>query len=250
MKVEAFFDREYFDSGEENPRRRKGYIEYSFSSIYPDLEMLASRLEKILKPRRILDVGCAKGFLVLAFRNMGMESYGVDISDYALGQAPDKIRRYLMKADLNTDRTPFDTGTFDLITATSVLHHLNFPNALREMRRVIADHGILFVQIPYTKASDRKYVGPCFVEVQETSQRDEEYWIKEVQSYGFEFMCKMTNDNYSSLINERLERDLKSGRSLKYMVGRRIHSVPKLGRWVLEKHYRSKIVFFLFFRAR
>ncbi|NJN99536.1 MAG: class I SAM-dependent methyltransferase [Anaerolineales bacterium] len=43
----------------------------------------------------ILDFGCAKGFVVMAFRMMHYNAYGIDISEYALNSAPENIRPYL-----------------------------------------------------------------------------------------------------------------------------------------------------------
>ena len=36
------------------------------------------------KGSRVLDVGCAKGFLVKDFLDLGIDAYGLDISEYAL----------------------------------------------------------------------------------------------------------------------------------------------------------------------
>ena len=38
--------------------------------------------------QRVLDYGCAKGFVVRALRILGVEAYGVDISPYAIAQVP------------------------------------------------------------------------------------------------------------------------------------------------------------------
>ncbi len=37
-------------------------------------------------PKKVLDVGCAKGFLVEAVRPRGVEAFGNDISEYAMGE--------------------------------------------------------------------------------------------------------------------------------------------------------------------
>ena len=38
----------------------------------------------IHRGQKILDIGCAKGYLVKALRWLGRDAYGFDISDYAL----------------------------------------------------------------------------------------------------------------------------------------------------------------------
>ena len=39
---------------------------------------------KLKKDDKFLDIGCAKGFLVKDMLDIGIDSYGLDISDYAL----------------------------------------------------------------------------------------------------------------------------------------------------------------------
>ena len=48
----------------------------------------------IRKSQRILDFGCAKGFIVKAFRIFDFEAYGVDVSEYAIKNADSGVRDY------------------------------------------------------------------------------------------------------------------------------------------------------------
>lgn len=45
----------------------------------------------------ILDVGCAKGYLVKAFKWLGRDAYGIDISSYAINNADTEIKSYVKK---------------------------------------------------------------------------------------------------------------------------------------------------------
>jgi SAM-dependent methyltransferase len=99
--------------------------------------------------RTTLDVGCATGFVVEALLELGMDAKGTDVSQYAIehpaqGVAPGR----LVWGDL-TDRLPFKSGQFDLVTALETLEHLPpdvVPAALRELRRVT--RGFLVCTIP------------------------------------------------------------------------------------------------------
>ena len=51
----------------------------------------------IKRGQRILDYGCAKGYMVKALRWLGREAYGCDISDYALKSADHEITSFLSK---------------------------------------------------------------------------------------------------------------------------------------------------------
>src|SRR5262249_36252556 len=55
---------------------------------------VADHVVKDIGPRTVLDVGCAKGFLVEALRDRGVDAYGLDVSEYAIGQPRDDIRGF------------------------------------------------------------------------------------------------------------------------------------------------------------
>lgn len=59
---------------------------------------IADRVVAEVGPKRTLDVGCAKGFLVEALRDRGIEAFGIDISEYAIGEVRSDIRPYCLVA--------------------------------------------------------------------------------------------------------------------------------------------------------
>jgi len=93
-----------------------------------------------LKPHRVLEVGCAKGFLVRRFRQRGIEAHGADISRYAIGAAPKGIKPYVCVADILD--LPFPDDSFDLVLCMETLEHLPpdlVPQAAAELARVSSD---------------------------------------------------------------------------------------------------------------
>jgi GT2 family glycosyltransferase/predicted nucleic acid-binding Zn-ribbon protein len=68
----------------------------------------------------VLDVGCAKGFLVEALRDRGVEAFGIDISEYAIGEVRPDLEPHCRVASAVE---PFDEH-YDLITCIEVLEHL------------------------------------------------------------------------------------------------------------------------------
>ncbi len=80
MKLDkTFYDEAYFHGGS------KGYGDYSYHPRWMDV---ARWVKSRWQPTSVLDVGCAKGFLVQELRMLGVEAYGVDISEYAVNAAP------------------------------------------------------------------------------------------------------------------------------------------------------------------
>lgn len=74
-----------------------------------------------LDPSTVLDAGCAKGFLVAALRERGVEAYGFDLSEHAIADAPEGAKPYVRVASL-TD--PIE-GRYDLVTCIEVIEHLD-----------------------------------------------------------------------------------------------------------------------------
>jgi SAM-dependent methyltransferase len=74
-----------------------------------------------LAPRTVLDAGCAKGFLVAALRERGVDAVGFDLSEVAIAEAPEAARDHVWVGSL-TD--PID-GRYDLVTCIEVIEHLD-----------------------------------------------------------------------------------------------------------------------------
>jgi ubiquinone/menaquinone biosynthesis C-methylase UbiE len=102
-----------------------------------------------LKPGdRVLDIGCAKGFLVKDLQDAlpGLEVWGIDVSAYALETAHPDARPRLLGG--SCDRLPFADGSFTVALAINSIHNLERDGclmALREMHRVAPRNG--FVQV-------------------------------------------------------------------------------------------------------
>lgn len=81
---------------------------------------IASEVVSTLHPRTAMDAGCAIGMLVEAFRDRGVDAYGIDVSSWAIKQVPDDVRPYCSEGSI---LSPFQ-GHFDVITCIEVLEHL------------------------------------------------------------------------------------------------------------------------------
>lgn len=97
---------------------------------------------------KVLDIGCAKGFLVKDLFDRGLDVFGLDISRYALLHCPPEIvgRLHLGGAD----SLPFPDRSFDAVLSINTIHNLDRAGcvcALREMSRVVRDPRKCFVQV-------------------------------------------------------------------------------------------------------
>lgn len=78
-----------------------------------------------LAPRTVLDVGCAMGFLVEALRNRGVEAWGIDVSDYAIGRVHESVAPYCAVARADELLPPTFPPSFDLVTCVEVIEHID-----------------------------------------------------------------------------------------------------------------------------
>jgi len=95
------------------------------------------------QPKTFLDVGCAYGELVKGLNDMGIESYGVDGSEYAIKNCDPSIGSKLFKVNLNSDKFPFDEKTFDVVGSFYSVEHIhNIDFFAKELKRILKDDGI------------------------------------------------------------------------------------------------------------
>lgn len=100
-----------------------------------------------LKPGdKVLDIGCAKGFLVKDLLEQGIDAYGVDVSEYALTHCEPEVIGRLGLA--SADSLPFPNNSFDAVLAINSIHNLDRKGcikALQEIERLSPGKG--FVQV-------------------------------------------------------------------------------------------------------
>jgi len=96
--------------------------------------------------RRVLDVGCAGGYLSAILASRGYRVTGVDSPGAACAGFPESVE--LLEADLDLG-LPALTGGFDFVICADVLEHLRRPAMLlRELHGVLAHGGKLAVSLP------------------------------------------------------------------------------------------------------
>lgn len=87
----------------------------------------------------LLDVGCAKGFMLVDFKKQmpEMKFSGIDISEYAINNCHENMMDYLSVADAKN--LPFEKGSFDFVISINTIHNLEINDckrAIQEIERV------------------------------------------------------------------------------------------------------------------
>ena len=107
-------------------------------------------LKKILKYKsggRLLEIGCAAGFLLDEAKRSGWDVYGVDPSKWLLNFADQKFGLKLI-CGLLEDAT-FAPNYFDVIILSDVLEHfINPKEELERLRGMLKSGGVLYISTP------------------------------------------------------------------------------------------------------
>ena len=176
------FGEMYFDGP-----REYGYGGYRYDGRWrPVARDIIARFG--LKPgMRVLDVGCAKGFLVkdLMQETPGLEAFGLDVSCYALMHCePESVGRLHLGT---AERLPFPDASFDAVLSINTIHNLDTQGcirALREMRRVVRNPVCCFVQVDAYRSDDEKALFESWCLTAVTYLRPSE-WISLFQEAGY-----------------------------------------------------------------
>lgn len=143
VAIACQFGEMYFDGP-----REYGYGGYRYDGRWIPVADDMIRHFRLKPGNRILDVGCAKGFLVKDLMKScpGLEAFGLDISEYALMRCE---REVVGRLHLGTAiRLPFPDKSFDAVISINTIHNLDRNGvlmALREIERLAP--GRAFVQV-------------------------------------------------------------------------------------------------------
>jgi 2-polyprenyl-3-methyl-5-hydroxy-6-metoxy-1,4-benzoquinol methylase len=119
----------------------------------------ASLILRYRKSGKLLELGCGLGHVLQRLEDH-FQTYGVDVSEYAIEQA----RKNTPKSDLRVaavEDVESLPGPFDVIAAFHVVEHLEDPLAvLKSCARMTTPGGLLIIATPNTEAPFAKKKGP------------------------------------------------------------------------------------------
>lgn len=139
------FGKTYFDGKKAYP----GYGGYTYDSRFSEpVKKLVDRL-KLDKNDKIIELGCAKGFILYEFWKLGFRNIlGQDVSNYAIKNSKTEIKGMLMPKCIS--KIEAKDNSVKLLFSKEVLPHLSIQKMMKtfnEISRVIKDDGIIYLEI-------------------------------------------------------------------------------------------------------
>lgn len=194
MKNGDWFDAAYF--GHKEGERKSNYPAvggYKDNTGAPELfarwVLRQAELRGLHNPT-VLEVGCATGAAVRAFRDLDVEAWGVDISDYIYAQAGDDVKPYLYVGDMRAlgESSLVQHAPFDVVCSKDVLEHVTedmIDDVLTGMARLCTFqvHIVNTGEFPYQAAEG---------DASHFLIRPLDWWIAKGEELGIDVLWKRT----------------------------------------------------------
>ncbi|MBP1464697.1 glycosyltransferase [Candidatus Chloroploca sp. M-50] len=161
---QSLYDKFYFATGCGRPYERDDHWTNFFGEI-------ADEIVATIAPSDALDAGCALGLLVEQLRERGVAAEGIDISEFAIANAPETVKPYVRVGSV---AEPFERR-YDLIICIEVLEHMPKEDSERAVANFCAhSDDILFSSSPFD-----------YKEVTHFNVNPPEYWASLFARHGF-----------------------------------------------------------------
>ncbi len=162
----GIYDENYYRSG-------CGPVSYERNEFWLGFfARIADEIARSLKPFRVLDAGCAMGFLVESLWGRGIETWGIDISAYAISKVRGDVEPYCRVGSL---AEPI-SGTYDLVTCIEVLEHI----PASQLADVIANFSAVTDTVLFSSTPSD------FNEPTHVSVRPPLFWLRLFAEHGFQ----------------------------------------------------------------
>lgn len=154
-RIARQFGKEFFDGD-----RLYGYGGYSYHPRFWTETVKRFRdYYNLPEEASILDVGCARGFMMHDFKQLmpKAELAGIDISGYAVETAMESMKPYIRVG--NAKKMDFPDNAFDLVISINTVHNLALEEckqALREIERVSRRHSFIIVDAYHNEEERRR----------------------------------------------------------------------------------------------
>ena len=150
-----------------------------------DIEQKVHLIKSYKKRGRLLEIGCGSGVLLNKLKD-DFDVFGIDISEYAIKKACEKIDKEELKV-LNIGKEDIN-GNFDVIIAFDVMEHLKNPDkVIKKIKKLLIKDGIFIFSVPNNYGIFGRFMTNIFNFIDKThvSTFRREKWINLLKQNNF-----------------------------------------------------------------
>ena len=105
------------------------------------------------KNKKVLDIGCNTGIVLIPLKEKGVDILGIDISISDIKKAKKSLSQKKLSEKCvqvaNAAKLPFKNNYFNVVLLSDILEHVTEPNIVaKEAIRVVKPNGIVLVTVP------------------------------------------------------------------------------------------------------
>ena len=126
------FGKDFFDGD-----RKHGYGGLKYNPIYWEKVVETFKEHWNLRSSSsLLDVGCAKGFMMYDFSRIipGINIQGIDVSEYAIKNSIIEMKDKVFVG--NAKKIPFEDNSFDYVISINTIHNLDLEDCAKSLREI------------------------------------------------------------------------------------------------------------------
>jgi SAM-dependent methyltransferase len=175
MTEGELFGENYYEHGVTT--KTSGYEDYHYMPTRSYEEAIA--LDDELVWGTVLDWGCAKGYLVHALRQLGIDAYGFDISEYAVDNCHPRVKDYVFNSEVQLE------DEYDTIICKDVMEHVpeeEVPTILRKIKSYCRYQALFIIPLG---DNDKFRIREYEIDVTHVTKKDEDWWIDKFREAGF-----------------------------------------------------------------
>lgn len=126
------FGEEFFDGDRANGYGGFGYHPRFWQPVIPTFQSHWG----LTSASSILDVGCAKGFMIHDFAELipGITVKGLDVSEYAIQNTIEDMRPHTQVADAKS--LPYQDKSFDYVISVTTIHNLDRAELIQSLQEI------------------------------------------------------------------------------------------------------------------
>ena len=142
---QQYFEGDGYNFGYENYLESKGVVLKEIKLNLKDINM--KKIEKNLKGRKLLEIGCATGVFLEFMRERCWVCYGIELSEFASKFARENLGLNVFTGTLFEANLP--KNHFDMVAMWYLIEHLRNPKeTLQEIKRVLSKNGVFVITTP------------------------------------------------------------------------------------------------------